>query len=260
MEKETIMRFGIATKGFVYVLFGGLTVVAAVGLRGGGSSDSNGALDYLSRSTIGTLVLALTAAGLVAYVFWRFYQAFADSENKGTDKKGLAKRIGYFSSGLIYAFLAFSAFQILFGNGGGSGGGSNSYLAQILSHRYGQIIVGIIALGYLGKALFQIYRAYTGKYKKKIKEQHLNDKSRKLLVVSGIAGYTARGIVIGIISYLIFRAALTDNSDEAGGTGEAFQFLQNEFGTIILAVIALGLVMYGIFYFMNAKHRQINVD
>ena len=254
------MRFGIATKGFVYVLFGGLTAVAAGGLRGGGSSDSNGALDYLSRSTIGTLVLALTAAGLVAYVFWRFYQAFADIENKGTDKKGLAKRIGYFFSGLIYAFLAFSAFQILFGNGGGSGGGSNSYLARVLSQRYGQIIVGIIALGYLGKALFQIYRAYSGKYKKKISEQHLNDKSRKLLVVSGIAGYTARGIVIGIIAYLIFRAALTDNSDGAGGTGEAFQFLQNEFGTIVLAVIALGLVMYGIFYFMNAKHRQINVD
>ena len=260
MEKETIIRFGIATKGFVYVLFGGLTAVAAIGLRGGGSADSNGALDYLSRSSIGTLVLALTAAGLVAYVFWRFYQAFADTENKGTDKKGLANRIGYFSSGLIYAFLAFSAFQILFGNGGDNGGGSNSYLARILSHRYGQIVVGIIALGYLGKALYQIYRAYTGKYKKKIKEQHLSDNSRKLLVVSGVAGYTARGIVISIIAYLIFRAAWTSNSDEAGGTGEAFQFLQNEFGTIALAIIAFGLILYGIFYFINAKHRQINVD
>jgi hypothetical protein len=260
MEKETIMRFGIATKGFVYVLFGGLTVVAAVGLRGGGSSDSNGALDYLSRSTIGTLVLALTAAGMVAYVFWRFYQAFADSEDKGTDKKGLAKRIGYFSSGLIYAFLAFSAFQILFGNGGDNGGGSNSYIAKILSHRYGQIVVGIIALGYFAKAFYQIYRAYTGKYKKKINEQHLDDKARKLLIVSGVAGYTARGIVIGIIAFLIFRAALTSDSDEGGGTGEAFQFLQNEFGTIVLAVIALGLVMYGIFYFLNAKHRRLNVD
>jgi ABC-type Na+ efflux pump permease subunit len=115
-------------------------------------------------------------------------------------------------------------------------------------------------LGYLGKALFQIYRAYTGKYKNKIKEQHLSDNSRKLLVVSGIAGYTARGIVIGIIAYLIFRAAWTSNSDEAGGTGEAFQFLQNEFGAIVLAIIAFGLVMYGIFSFINAKHRQLNVD
>jgi hypothetical protein len=260
MEKESIMRFGIATKGFVFVLLGGLTVVAAFGLRVGGDSDSNGVLDYLSRSTIGTLILAITAAGLVAYVFWRFYQAFADSEHKGNGKKGLAKRVGYFSSGLIYALLAFTALQILFGNGGDSGGGSNSYLAQALSHRYGQIIVGIIAIGYLGKAMYQIHRAYTGNYRKKIREQHLDDNSRKLLVVSGIAGYTARGVVIGIIAYMFFRAAWTSNSNEAGGTSEAFYFLQNEFGAIALVVIALGLVMYGIFYFLTAKHRQLNVD
>jgi hypothetical protein len=260
MEKENIMRFGIATKGFVFVLLGGLTVVAAIGLRGGGNSDNNGALQYLSGSTVGTLVLALTAAGLIAYVFWRFYQAFADSENKGNGKKGVAKRIGYFSSGLIYAFLAFTAFQMLFGNGGGSNGGSNSYLAEALSRTYGQIIVGVIAIGYMGKALYQIFRAYTGNYKKKINEQFLDDKTRKLLIVSGIAGYTARGVVIGIIAYLTFRAAWTSNSDEAGGTRDAFEFLQNEFGAMMLVVVALGLMMYGIFYFLNAKHRRLNVD
>jgi hypothetical protein len=105
MEKENIMRFGIATKGFVYVLFGGLTAVAAIGLRGGGSSDSNGALDYLSRSSIGTFVLAMTAAGMVAYVFWRFYQAFADSEKRGLIKKDWPNESGIFQAVLSMPFL-----------------------------------------------------------------------------------------------------------------------------------------------------------
>lgn len=260
MDKENIMRFGIASKGFVYVLFGGLTAVSAMGLSGGGSSDSRGALGFLAGGTIGSLLLALTAAGLVAYVFWRFYQAFADSEDKGNDKKGIAKRIGYFSSGAVYAFLAFTAFQILFGNSSGSGGGGSSWLGEALSRRYGQIIVGAVACGYLGKAIYQIYRAYSGNYKKKINEGYLDDKTRKLLVVSGVAGYMARGVVMGIIAFLTFRAAWNSNSNDGGGTGDAFNFLENEFGALILAIIALGLFLYGIFSFFLAKHRRLNVN
>lgn len=258
MDKETVIRFGIATKGFVYILLGGLTVMAAAGL-GGEKSDSNSALGSLTGSTFGQLLLAATSAGLMAYVFWRFYQAFVDPENKGSDAKGLAIRFGYFSSGVIYGILAYSAIELLTGSGSGSGGGGNSMIAKALSKTYGQIIVGIIACIYLGKAMYQIYRAYSGNYKKKVQEQHLNEHTQKLMVVSGIAGYTARGIVIGIIAYLTFRAAFTSNSDNGGGTKEAFDFLQNEFGVLVLGVIALGLVLYGVFTIIKAKHRRVNV-
>ena len=258
MEKETVIRYGIAAKGFVYVLLGGLTVLAAAGL-GGEKSDSDGALGFLAGSTIGQLLLAATAAGLAAYVFWRFYQTFVDPEDKGTKPKGLAMRTGYFSSGIIYAILAFSAVQILMGSDSGSGGGGNSLISKALSQTYGQLIVGVIACIYLGKAIYQIHRAYSGNYKKKIQEQHFNEHTQKLMVVSGIAGYTARRIVIGIIAYLTFRAAFTDNSDNGGGTKAAFDFLQNEFGTLMLGIIALGLVLYGIFTLIKARHRRVNV-
>lgn len=260
MDKEPIIRFGIATKGFVYILLGGLTAMAAADM-GGEKSSSKGVLGFLAGSTIGQILLAVTAAGLAAYVFWRFYQTFVDPENKGTHAKGLARRLGYFSSGIIYGILAFSALDILFGwgSGSGSGGGSNSMISKALNQTYGQLIVGFIACIYLGKAIYQGYRAYSGNFKKKIQEQHFDKKTQKLLIVSGTAGYTARGIVIGIIAYLTFRASFTSNSDNGGGTKEAFDFLQNEFGTLILAVVALGLVLYGIFMLIKARHRKVNV-
>ncbi len=263
MDKETVIRFGIGTKGFVYVLLGGLTVLAASGM-GGKKSSSKGVFGYLAGSTIGQILLAITAAGLVAYVFWRFYQTFADPENKGTGTKGIARRLGYFSSGIIYAFLAFSALDILFGwstgsgSESGSGGGSNLMISKALGQTYGQLIVGFIACIYLGKAIYQGYRAYSGNFKKKIQEQHIDKKTQKLLIISGTAGYTARGIVIGIIAYLTFRAAFTSNSGKSGGTKEAFDFLQNEFGTLILGVVALGLILYGIFMLIKARHRKVN--
>ena len=255
MDKERIIRFGIASKGFVYILLGGLTVMAAAGL-GGNKADSNGVLDFLSDGIIGQLLLAITAAGLIAYVFWRFYQTFRDPENKGKDAKGLAIRTGYFSSGILYAALAFSAFQILFGSG--SNGGGNSVISKVLSQPYGQLLVGIIACIYLGKAGYQIFRAYSGNFKKKVQEHQFSRKTQKLMIVSGIAGYTARGVVIGIIAYLMFRAAFYSSSQDSGGTKEAFDFLQNEFGTLMLGIVALGLFLYGIFMIIKARYRQVN--
>jgi hypothetical protein len=258
MDKENVVRYGIAAKGFVYILLGGLTVMAATGL-GGEKSDSNSVLGFLAGSLVGELLLAATAAGLIAYVLWRLYEAFADPEKKGNDAKGLATRAAYLFSGIIYAILAFSALEILSGSGSGSNGGGNSLISKALSQKSGQLIVGFIAFAYLGKALYQIYRAYSGNYKKKVDEQYFDRKTHKLMIVSGIAGYTARGVVIGIIAWLTFRAALTSDSGNGGGTKEAFDLLQYEFGALVLAIVALGLFLYGVFTLIKAKHRRLNI-
>ncbi len=261
-KKENIARFGIASKGFVYTLIGALTFMAAVG-RGGSKSGSSDALKYLSGSTFGSVLLAITALGLVAYVFWRFYQAFKDPEDKGNDAKGIVRRIGYFSSGILYGLLAFSAIQILTGSGSGQGSGSGSsqesLIAKALSHSFGQIIVAIIATVFLGKALYQMFRAYTGKFKEKVKEQGLPQKAQKAVLTFGKVGYTARGIVIGVVAFLTYKAAFFSSSEQAGGTKEAFSFLQNEFGSIILSGVAIGLAMYGIFLFIKARYRDMTM-
>ncbi|MFO7977875.1 MAG: DUF1206 domain-containing protein [Bacteroidales bacterium] len=260
-KKEKIMRFGIGTKGFVYCLIGGLTLMAALG-QGGSKSDSGGALEFLRSNPFGMILLGATTAGILAYVFWRFYQAIKDPEEKGNDTKGLAKRAGYLASGIFYSFLAFTAVDMLLGLGGGGGGSGNSQetiAARALSQPFGQILVAVIATGFLGKALYQMYRAYTEKYRKKLKEQGLSDKTQKLVLTLGKLGYTARGIVIGVIAFLFYKAALTYNSDQAGGTSDAFGYLQDQFGTIVMAIIAAGLIMYGVFLIVKARHRDMSM-
>lgn len=258
------MRFGIAAKGFVYCLIGGLTLMAAIG-RGGSKSGSSDALKSLADNTGGMILLGITAVGLLAYVFWRFYQAFKDPEDKGTDAKGIVRRIGYFGSGVIYGFLAYTAFSILIGSGGGSGSGSGSgsgqetLIAKALSQSFGQILVAIIATVFLAKALYQMFRAYSDKYQEKVKEQDLSPKVQEIVLTFGKLGYTARGIVVGVIAFLTYKAALTQSSDQAGGTKDAFNFLQNEFGSVVLAIIAVGLLMYGIFILVKARYREMSM-
>lgn len=255
-DKENIARFGIATKGFVYTLMGVLTFMAAIG-SGGSKSGSSDAMKFLQNNTVGTILLGITAIGLVAYVLWRFYQAIMDPDKEGTDLKGIGNRLGFFSSGIFYGLMAFSAFEILIGSGGGSGDSQKSMIATALNKPYGQVIVLIVATIFLGRAIFQMVIAYTNLYRKRIKAQNLKPRVEKLMVSLGKIGYTSRGIVIGVVAFLTYRAAFSYSSDEAGGTKDAFSFLQDEFGTLVLSLVALGLAMFGIFLLFNARYRDM---
>ncbi|GAB3329625.1 DUF1206 domain-containing protein [Marivirga atlantica] len=259
-KKEKIARFGIATKGFVYCLIGALTVMAAIG-SGGKKTGKSGVLETLSAQPFGQILLGLTALGLIGFVFWRFYQAIADPEDKGDDLKGIFNRLGYSVSGIFYGILAVTAIKYTFMGNSGSGGegGNESVVSTLLSKPYGQILVGIVGAAFLGKAIYQLYRAYSGNFKDKVQAAELDSKTENFVLKSGYVGYTARGLVILVISYLTFVAAFTANSNSAGGTKDAFQFVQNEFGTIVLAVIAAGLFTYGFFMFVKSRYRSINI-
>ena len=254
-NKERFARFGIGTKGFVYILIGGLTAAAAFGR--GQKTDSSRALEFLSNQPLGLVLIGITVLGLCGLVFWRFYQAFKDPEDKGNDFKGIANRIGYFSSGFFYCFLIVSGVEILLNSNSGSGNSKETLVAKLLDETYGQIMVIAISLIFLGKAIYQFWRAFSGKFKDKVKATGHKIATRKFILYTGRIGYTARGIVISIIAYLTFSAALHYDSNKAGGTEEAFHFVQNEFGTFILFLIAAGLLSYGIFMLIKARYRKM---
>jgi hypothetical protein len=258
-HKERLARFGIFTKGVVYAIIGILTAMAAFNM-GGKKSSSSGALQFLAQQSYGKVLLGITVLGLLAYVFWRFYQAFADHENAGNNSRGIAQRLGYFISGLIYGFIAYSAIKIILNAGSSGSGGKKDMISTVLEKDYGQIAIGILGLILAGNAIFQFYLAYSGKFREKLKESGLNSTKKKILLRFGKIGFTARGIVAAIIAYLLLKAAWQANATDAGGKIEAFQFLQNQFGAIVLGVVALGLVSYAIFMFLQARYRKMDID
>jgi hypothetical protein len=101
--KKKIARFGIASKGVVFILIGGLTAWSAFG-SDGKKTGSNGAMTFLIEQPFGQVLLWVLAFGLASYVFWRLYQCFIDPENEGNDLKGLATRFGYLSNGFFTVY------------------------------------------------------------------------------------------------------------------------------------------------------------
>ena len=257
---ETYARIGIAAKGVVYVLVGILAAMT-VFTSEGGNNGKQGAFQTIIEQPFGKILLGAVVLGLLGYVAWRMIQAFKDPDGYGSDAKGIAKRTGFFISGLIYLFFAFSGARMLFsGLGGGSGSGSGGrqlLVAKVLEQPFGQWLVGIAAALIIGKGVFQLYKAFTGMFKRKIKQTEMSRKERKTYMRTGRVGYIARGVVLGIIGYFLAQAALQADPSEATGTSGALNFLSMAGGPYLMAAVALGLAAYGIFMFVLARYRYM---
>lgn len=108
---EALGRFGHAAIGLVYATIGMLAAQAALG-RGGGTTDSQGALAWLVQRPHGHALLVALAVGLAGYAAWRVVEAILDTESKGSDPKGIAARLVYAGIGATYAALALSALRL----------------------------------------------------------------------------------------------------------------------------------------------------
>jgi hypothetical protein len=229
--------------------------MAATGVQGGKTADKQQALQTIQDLPFGRVLLGLVAFGLLGYVVWRLVQAFRDTEDKGSDAKGMARRLGYAGSGLLYAGLAFAAGRAaLSGGASDQGGGTQqSLIAKLLDQSWGQWVLGAIALGVIGAGLYQIYRAYSGKFAKHVNSSSLPAEQQKIVYRTGQVGYTARGIVMAIIGYFLLQAAMQSNSNAAQGTEGAFDLLAS-MGPAVLAIVALGLMAYGVYMLVQAKY------
>lgn len=252
---KALARFGFAAKGIVYLVMGTLAVMAATGVQGGKTADQKQALQTIQDLPFGRVLLGLVAFGLLGYVVWRLVQAFRDTEDKGSDAKGMARRLGYAGSGLLYTGLAFAAGRAaLSGTSSDQGGNTRqSLIAKLLDQSWGEWALGAIALGVIGGGLYQIYRAYSGKFSKHVNSSSLPADQQKIVYRTGQVGYTARGIVMAIIGYFLIQAAMQSNSNAAQGTEGAFDLLAS-MGPVVLAIVALGLMAYGVYMLVQAKY------
>lgn len=255
---ERAARVGLMSKGVVYTLSGIIALMAALSFGNSqvGDAGKKGVFSFIEDQPFGRWLLLAVAIGLMCYTLWRWIQAFKDTEDKGSDRKGVAKRFAYFFSGLVYAGLAIYAFKEFIGASNSSNDSRQSWVATLLDKPFGVWLVAAVALFIMGIGVYQLFRAFTGKYKKYIRKG-LNQDAAKWIISAGIAGYSARGIVWLIIGWFFVKAALSSNAKEVGGSDTALKWLQDSaYGTILLSAVAAGLICYGLFMFIRAKYQS----
>ncbi|RUP14067.1 MAG: DUF1206 domain-containing protein, partial [Methylobacterium sp.] len=119
---ERIARFGYGARGVVYIVVGGLALLAALG-HGGRAGDSKDALRAVMAGPFGAAIVGLIALGLAGFALWRLVEGITDADRRGTSAKGLAVRGAHLISAVLYLGLAASAASLSLGLGMSGGDG-----------------------------------------------------------------------------------------------------------------------------------------
>ncbi|HKH46262.1 MAG TPA: DUF1206 domain-containing protein [Thermoanaerobaculia bacterium] len=253
---EPLARFGYAARGVVYALIGVLAIQAAFFGRGQTTGPA-GAIETIADKS--KLLLVLIAIGLLGYALWRFVQGIFDPENKGRDAKGLVQRGAMIASGVVYAGFALLAFRLFTQSGASAGaGGNQSMTAKLLSLPFGRALVILAGIGVIVSALQQMYEAYTKKFQRRMKTQEMSPDEQRLAIHTGQLGLAARGVAFLISGWFLIKAALSYDPSQAQGLGGALETLARQpSGPWLLGLVALGLVAYGAYSFLQARYRRI---
>lgn len=236
-----LTRLGFAARGLLYLNIAWLAIGA------GRAEDLTGALEYLRGERA---LLMIILAGFLAYGFWRVTDALFDSEGHGEGKKGALGRVGAGASGIIYLFLAWQAWRLLKGDGGGSGG-AQEQAGTVMNLPGGTLLVEIGGIVLFLAGLWQMKRAISGDFR-----NHLRPDIRQQGWVKwmGRGGYGARAIIFLVTATFLISAGLSGDPSEVGGMQDAIRWMDSPFNLIVAA----GLALFGAFSLVEARFRQIN--
>jgi hypothetical protein len=258
---ERMARLGYGAKGVVYIVIGFLATEAAF-TGGGKTTNSQGALTSIFQAPFGQFLLAIVAIGLAGYSVWRFVEAGLDLDNKGHDAKGIAVRAGYVCSGIAYALLSFTAFQLITGAAASAKGSTatQDWTARLLGMPFGQGLVGLLGLIVIGLGIGQFVKGYKANFSKRLKLSEIPQAFRSWAVFIGRWGYMARGVVFTILGGFLAEAAIHANPQQAKGIGSALDLLVEQlYGRLLLGIVAIGLLSYGIFMLVQARYRKFAI-
>lgn len=251
-------RFGLVAKGVSYALVAYLALRLAFG-AGGQATSRSGALATIASNSWGEWLLVALALGFAAYALWRLAETiWPDGDDSFAKRTG--KRIGSLGRAAIYAGLTYTAFKIAFGSTQqqSQSAQARKATAHVLSWHYGTWIVGIAGGCLVAAGLYNAYRGVKKKFTKRWETDSMSRGAKRWGERSGVVGLLARGVVFTLIGAFFIKAALEFNPRDAIGLDGALQKLANQaYGEWLLGLVAVGLLAYAIFCFVEARYRRV---
>ncbi|WP_055490866.1 DUF1206 domain-containing protein [Streptomyces sp. TP-A0356] len=251
-------RAGLTARGVIYLLIGVLALRIAFG-DGTQQADRSGALAEIAREPFGDVLLWALGIGLVGMAVWRLSEAVVGSV--GPDGHEAKKRLLALVRCGFYAFVAYSVLSFAAGSGSGSRSSdeqSRDVTAKALGMPGGQWIVGAAAVGVIVAGVWIGVRAVRRDYHDELKLGEMSPRARRLVDVAGVGGGAARGLVFAAAGVFAVRAAIDYRPDRAKGLDDTLRsFADTPFGPWLLALVAAGVALFGVFSFALARWGRV---
>ena len=188
-------------------------------------------------------------------------RAVFDPERRGHKASAVVVRIGYAIAGLSYGGLALEALHLALGSGSvgqSSDASTQDWTARLLNAPFGPPLVASVGTIMLAVAATEFIGAYTANFGKDLSLEGLDPEARRWVIRIGRMGLAARGVVFALIGLFLVQASRHNDAGEAVGLGGALQKLTEQpHGDLLLGVVAVGLFMYGLFSFIEARYGRL---
>jgi hypothetical protein len=255
---ELASRLGYAARGAVYLGMGVIVLAAAFGL----APRAKGAKAMMAAWAdwpIGQGVLIVMAGGLWGFAAWRALQAVYDADGHGRSAKAIVVRLGQAVSGVVYAALAMSAVTVLDAfediDEADEERAARAFAARVLGLPYGDAVLLCVGAALIGVGVGNILQGLLQDFAKRLTcDEAL---CRRVAPLARL-GYGARGLATLPTGAFLMRAGWETRSGEAHSWGGALQVIAAKpFGHLALSVVALGLIAFGLFAWVEAAYRRI---
>ncbi len=252
-----LAKAGLTARGVMYVLIGIIAVQVAIdGSRQ--QADRTGAVHLVAQTAFGSLILWLLVIGFAGMTLWRLSEAAWGSP--GADGRKASKRLANLARAVFYAVVTFGILKYALGVGQPSSSDSQSQdlTAAAMKYQGGQVIVALAGVVVVIAGLYVIYRAYKLKFLKHLRMGSASPRTRKVVTRLGQAGGIARGAVFATIGVFLVIAAKDANPRQAKGIDSALRALAHTpLGPWLLVVVAIGLMMFGVYSWCEARWRAV---
>ena len=240
-------RLGYAVLGLIHLVIAWIALKIAWGIGGGSkAADTSGALSTMASSGTGPLVLWVTVAGFLMLAVWQGIEA-AVTHGETTDRaKAGAKAV-------MYAFFAWTTYQVTQGAGGSSEEQTEEFTASLMGSPAGRVLVAVVGLVVLGVAGYHVYKGWTKKFLEDLRE-HPGDWA----VTAGRIGYVAKGVALVVGGVFFLVAAWQADAEKAHGLDGALKTVKDQpLGPYLLTVVAAGFAAYGVYSFARSRYARV---
>ena len=247
---QRVGRYGYVVYGLFHVALAVLLVQLAFSGGATGEASTSGAMRTLVDQPFGEVIIWVVAIGLTLLTLWQLLEAVLDPDDDGL--KGRLKAAG---KTVGYGAIAAAAWRFAVGGGGGAGTSEEAVTARLLQLPLGRVLVGLVAVGILVVAGYHVYKGVTRAYMQDVETLDLPAQARAAIDWSGRIGYPAKGVAYGLIGVLFLLAAVTADSEDAGGLDEALSTLKDApYGPYLIAAVGAGFGLFGVYCLARARN------
>lgn len=252
-----LARAGLAARGVMYGLIGVIAVQIALGSTHR-EADRSGALRLVAATPFGSVILWLLVIGFAGLTLWRLSEAAWGAAGPSGHKT--SQRLISLCKAVVYGFVTWGILKFALGLGAPASTNKQSrdLTAAAFKHSGGRYAVAIAGILIVGIGVYLAYQAYRARFLRGLRMGSCSRRTRDVVTSFGRAGGIARGAVFVTVGIFLIVAAVDAKPGQAKGIDSALVTLaRTPLGPWLLGVVALGLVLFGIFSCCEARWRQV---